>query len=186
MLELIQQGKITEAIIMFLLELFITAAAYLCLPAIFCIVEHNKGTTYDLKTIKKITVINGACIWFVFQLIRYNIIGETETSVSGVLLWSFAAYWMMKKVLFKSEIVLENDENKKETEIEILNKKAQKRFEINKKIARIYIFIFMTFVFFASLYCVFQLLDGNRILEMLYFPFHIGSFYMMLFWRRNS
>ena len=56
---------------------------------------------------------------------------------------------------------------------------------MKEKLARIYIFIFMLFTFGASLYCVFQLLGGHKALQALYFPLHVGSFYMMLFWRRK-
>lgn len=56
---------------------------------------------------------------------------------------------------------------------------------MKEKIARVYIFIFMIFVFVTSLYCVYQLLDGHKALQILYLPIHIGSFYMMLFWRRK-
>ena len=56
---------------------------------------------------------------------------------------------------------------------------------MKEKFARVYIFIFMTFVFGSSLYCVIQLLDGHEALQAIYFPLHIGSFYMMMFWRRK-
>ena len=127
MLELIQQGKIAELITIIALSTIITAIAYLFIPTIFCIVEHNKRHSYNLKTIKKITIINGACIWFIFQIIRYNA-GETGTS-AAVVLWSGIAYWMMKKILLEKDIELKSDEaeNDEKAELEIVNKNEKKR-----------------------------------------------------------
>lgn len=117
-----------DTIISLMLDLFITVIAYLFIPTIFCIVEHNKRHSYNLKTIKKITIINGACIWFVLQIIRFYS-GETEVSISGVLLWSFVAYWMMKKILLEKDIELKSDEteNDEKIEFEIVNKKEKNR-----------------------------------------------------------
>lgn len=118
-----------DTLISLMLDLFITVIAYLFIPTIFCIVEHNKGHSYNLKTIKKITIINGACIWFVLQIIRFYS-GETEVSISGVLLWSFVAYWMMKKILLEKDITPENNDeadNEEKIEFEIVNKKEKNR-----------------------------------------------------------
>lgn len=117
-----------DTLISLMLELFITVIAYLFIPTIFCIVEHNKRHSYNLKTIKKITIINGACIWFVLQIIRFYS-GETEVSISGVLLWSFVAYWMMKKFLLEKDIELKSDEaeNNEKIEFEIVDKNEKKR-----------------------------------------------------------
>ena len=118
-----------DTIISLMLDLFITVIAYLFIPTIFCIVEHNKHHSYNLKTIKKITIINGACIWFVLQIIRFYS-GETEVSISGVLLWSFVAYWMMKKFLLEKDITPENNdeaENDQKIEFEIVDKNKKKR-----------------------------------------------------------
>ena len=117
-----------DTIISLMLDLFITVIAYLFIPTIFCIVEHNKHHSYNLKTIKKITIINGACIWFVLQIIRFYS-GETEVSISGVLLWSFVAYWMMKKFLLEKDIELKSDEaeNNEKIEFEIVDKNKKER-----------------------------------------------------------
>lgn len=57
---------------------------------------------------------------------------------------------------------------------------------MKQKLARIYIFIFMLFTFFSSLSCMYKLLDGHEALQTIYFLLHIGSFYMMMFWRPNN
>lgn len=123
MMELIQQGKIAELIITFLLDLFIAIIAYLLVPTIFCIAGYNANRSYSLKTIKKIVFINGACVWFIIQIIRFYI-GETKLSISGVLLWSWVAYWMMKKFLLEKNA---ESENGNEIEFEIVNKNEKKR-----------------------------------------------------------
>lgn len=57
---------------------------------------------------------------------------------------------------------------------------------MKEKLARVYIIIFTLFTFGASLYCMYQLLDGHEALQTLYFLLHIGSFYMMMFWRPHN
>jgi hypothetical protein len=133
-----------------MLDLFITVIAYLFIPTIFCIVEHNKRHSYNLKTIKKITIINGACIWFVLQIIRFYS-GETEVSISGVLLWSFVAYWMMKKFLLEKDIELKSDEaeNNEKIEFEIVDKNEKKR---SFKVPLIIVSILLILSFALNLY----------------------------------
>ena len=127
MLDLIQQGKIAELLITIALSIIITAVAYLLVPTILCIVGYNTHRSYSLKTIKKIMIINSACVWFIFQIIRYNA-GETGTSVA-VVLWSGVAYWMMKKFLLEKDIALENDEaeSDEKIELEIVDKNKKER-----------------------------------------------------------
>lgn len=139
-----------DTIISLILDLFITVIAYLFIPTIFCIVEHNKRHSYNLKTIKKITIINGACIWFVLQIIRFYS-GETEVSISGVLLWSFVAYWMMKKILLEKDIELKSDEAEKDEKIEfeIVDKNEKKR---SFKIPLIIVSILLILSFALNLY----------------------------------
>lgn len=134
MLELIQQGKIAELIISLIFDFILTVIAYLLVPAIFCIAGYNANRSYSLKTIKKIVFINGGCVWVILQIARFYL-GETRASMSGVLLWSFVAYWMMKKILFKKDITPENNdeaeddeaENDRKIEIEIVDKNKKKR-----------------------------------------------------------
>ena len=78
-----------------IISLIITAAAYLIVPTIFIAINRP----YSLSTIKKIVIINGACVWLIFQIIRTNA-GVTGTS-AAVFLWSSVAYWMMKKILLR-------------------------------------------------------------------------------------
>lgn len=139
-----------DTLISLMLDLFITVIAYLFIPTIFCIVEHNKRHSYNLKTIKKITIINGACIWFVLQIIRFYS-GETEVSISGVLLWSFVAYWMMKKFLLEKDIELKSDEaeNNEKIEFEIVDKNEKKR---SFKVPLIIVSILLILSFALNLY----------------------------------
>lgn len=117
-----------DTIISLLLDLFITVIAYLFVPTFFCIAGYNTNRSYSLKTIKKIVFINGGCVWFILQIIRFYS-GETEVSISGVLLWSFVAYWMMKKILLEKDIELKSDEteNDEKVEFEIVDKNKKTR-----------------------------------------------------------
>lgn len=134
MLELIQQGKIAELIISLIFDLILTVIAYLLVPAIFCIAGYNANRSYSLKTIRKIVFINGGCVWVILQIARFYL-GETRASMSGVLLWSFVAYWIMKKFLLKKDVTPENNdeveddeaENDQKIEFEIVDKNKKRR-----------------------------------------------------------
>ena len=82
-----------------LLSILITAVAYLTVPVIFSVIGYKSNHQYSLSIIRKIVIINGACVWLIFQIIRINA-GDTGTS-SAVFLWSAVAYWIMKKILLK-------------------------------------------------------------------------------------
>ncbi len=80
-----------EIFLTYLVDLIITVFAYLLVPTIFCI--STKRLT--LPKIKKIVIINGAIVWLIFMIIRIEA-GIDGTNLS-VLLWSYIAYFMMKK-----------------------------------------------------------------------------------------
>lgn len=112
-----------------------TAVVYLLVPAIFCIVGYNTHRSYSLKTIRKIVFINGGILWVIFYAMQYIIIRETKPSVSAAVIWSFVAYWMMKKILLKKDVTPENNdeveddeaENDQKIEFEIVDKNKKKR-----------------------------------------------------------
>ena len=112
-----------ELILPFIFSTIKTAIAYLIVPAILCIVGYNTKRSYSLKTIQKIIIINGGCLWIIFYAMQYFIIGETKPSVSAAFIWSVVAYWIMKKILLEKDIKSENND---EIEFEIVdkNKKA--------------------------------------------------------------
>ena len=111
-----------ELILSLIFSTIKTAIAYLIVPTILCIVGYNTKRSYSLKTIQKIMIINGVCLWIIFYAIQYNISGETNPSVSAAIIWSCVAYWMMKKFLLEKSVKSEND-NKIEFEIVDKNKK---------------------------------------------------------------
>lgn len=86
-----------EFVLSLVISLFITAVAYLIVPIIFCIIGYKTYRSYSIKTIRKIVIINGACVWLLFQIISISA-GETDAS-PAVFLWSAVAYWLMKKFL---------------------------------------------------------------------------------------
>ena len=75
----------------FVVNLFITVAAYLTIPAILCLLRIE----FSPKQIKWIVGINGFCVWLLFMIVRITN-GEDGTS-AAVILWSGVAYWMMNK-----------------------------------------------------------------------------------------
>lgn len=85
-----------ELIMYFIISLIITAAAYLAFPVIFSLIRNKLSRPYSRKTIWLIVIINGACVWTIFQIIRINA-GETGTG-AAVFLWSAVAYWVMTKI----------------------------------------------------------------------------------------
>lgn len=74
-----------------LLDLFITAIAYLLVPLIIYISEKK----LTLPQIKKVIIINGICVWIIFMVIR------AEMGIDGasyaVLLWSSVGYALLKR-----------------------------------------------------------------------------------------
>lgn len=134
-----------------------TAVVYLLVPAIFCIVGYNTHRSYSLKTIRKIVFINGGILWVIFYAMQYIIIGETKPSVSAAVIWSFVAYWMMKKILLKKDITPDNNdeaeddeaENDQKIEFEIVDKNKKKR---SFKIPLIIVSILLILSFAFNLY----------------------------------
>lgn len=108
----------------FIIGAVITAVAYLIVPAIFCLIGRDTNRFFSLKTIKKIVIINGLCVWLIFQIIRLNS-GET-VNVIPLFIWSGVAYWFMRKIMlkktandgennsYKEPVDLFGDANKKE------------------------------------------------------------------------
>lgn len=119
-----------DTIISLIPGLIITAIAYLLVPAILCIIGYNTHRSYSIKTIRQITIINGGILWIIFYAIQYNVYGETNPKVSAAVIWSFVAYWIMKKILLEKDITPENNdeaENEEKIEFEIVNKKEKNR-----------------------------------------------------------
>ena len=119
-----------DTIISLIPGLIMTAVVYLLVPAIFCIIGYNTHRSYSLKTIRKIVFINGGILWVIFYAMQYIIIGEAKPSVSAAVIWSFVAYWMMKKILLEKDITPENNdkaENDQKIELEIVDKNEKTR-----------------------------------------------------------
>lgn len=74
----------------FLLNLALTAAAYLCVPTIIAF----RGKKRTAKQIKRIVIINGAIVWLIFAIIRAE--NNIQGSGASVFLWSAVAYWLLK------------------------------------------------------------------------------------------
>ena len=144
MLELIQQGKIAELIISLIFDLILTAIAYLLVPTIICIVGYYSKRSYSIKTIKRIVLINGACVWLTLQIISISL-GEIGVS-AAVFIWSGLAYWLMRKILYKKSAEPKNDT---EIEFEIVNKSKKAR---SFKIPFIIVSILLVLSFGLNLY----------------------------------
>lgn len=86
-----------DFVISLVISLIITAFAYLLVPIIVCIIGRRSLRLFSKKTIRKIVIINGVCVWLIFQIIRL-IQGDTGIS-TAVFLWSAVAYWIMNKSL---------------------------------------------------------------------------------------
>lgn len=86
-----------ELITSFIFNAIITAVAYLIVPVIFCVIGLETKRKYSLSTIRKIVIVNGACVWLLFRIIQAEM-GDIRTG-AAVFLWSGVAYWMMKKFL---------------------------------------------------------------------------------------
>lgn len=86
-----------ELLIALLVDIFVTAIAYLLVPIIIIFTEKR----YALSKIKKIVIINGLCVWLIFTIVRIEL-GIDGTSLA-VFLWSYVAYLMMKKKCLKND-----------------------------------------------------------------------------------
>lgn len=124
-----------ELITSFIFNAIITAVAYLIVPVIFCVIGLETKRKYSLSTIRKIVIVNGACVWLLFRIILIST-GETGSG-AAVFLWSGVAYWMMKKFCLEKEIKNEEpvkpkeDNYNKEPVNPFLNiDKKEKRYKI--------------------------------------------------------
>lgn len=79
----------------FFLDLFITICGYLLIPAILCILRKE----LTLSQIKRIAIVNGICVCFIFIFLCIEITGKG--SAGGALLWPYVSYSMMKKFCLK-------------------------------------------------------------------------------------
>ena len=104
-------------------NIILTFFCYMLVPTIIA----GTGRKFTKKQIKKIVIINGAVVWFLFRIISISLNGESGSG-SAVFLWSSVAFFLMKKYC------LENfDDNKpiKETvitqveEVNLTNTQAQ-------------------------------------------------------------
>lgn len=73
-------------------NLLITAVGYLIVPLIIIII----GRKYSESKLKKITIINGIAVWFIFSIISINAGGEASKGTATIL-WTFLGYFWMKK-----------------------------------------------------------------------------------------
>ena len=74
-----------------LLNISITAAAYLIVPLLIVIM----GKSLTISQIRTITIINGICVWLVFAIIREN--EGIEGSGAAVFLWASVGHAILKK-----------------------------------------------------------------------------------------
>ncbi len=81
-----------DLLIDLLISVSITAIAYLFVPMILCISKKQ----LTLSQIRKIVIINGFCVWLIFQIIRIE--NGMDGNSAAVFLWSFVAYKVMKKL----------------------------------------------------------------------------------------
>lgn len=80
-----------EFLITLLVNLFITAIAYLLVPIIILISEKK----LTLPQIKKTVIINGICVWLIFMVIRAEM--GTDATSAAVFLWSYIGYALLKR-----------------------------------------------------------------------------------------
>ena len=81
-----------EILFLILCDLVITVLFYLLVPVIISL-RHKPLTK---KQIKRIVIINGIVVWFIFQIITLELTGEASKS-GAVFLWSAVASGILKK-----------------------------------------------------------------------------------------
>lgn len=85
-------------VIYFLASLIITVFGYLLVPVIYCI----KKSKLSQKQIKRICIINGIVVWFIFQIIAISLYDDASSG-GAVFLWSAVAYHLLKKHCLNDE-----------------------------------------------------------------------------------
>ncbi len=105
----------SEIILSLIINLAVTAFGYLLVPVLYCI----KGDSLTPKQIKKIIIINAACVWILCWFIQYYYTGEAKAS-GAVFLWSWVGFIIMKKRLCES--CIQNNSHQTKTEPTFVNK----------------------------------------------------------------
>lgn len=82
----------------FILNLIITALAYLLVPAIIAI----SGEKYSDKKLKRIIIVNCILVWIFFRIFQ-TALGDEPSSIAVVLLWGGIGYWMLIECNLKAE-----------------------------------------------------------------------------------
>lgn len=82
---------VMESLVSFLLDLIVTVCLYLLVPAIYCIRKQK----LPISKIKRIAIVNGACVWLFFSIVRAS--AGIEGTSAAVFMWSAVGYLLMKK-----------------------------------------------------------------------------------------
>lgn len=86
-----------ELVLSLIINTFLTASAYLCVPVIIGFISKKRSA----KQIKRIIIINGVVVWFIFALIRAE--NNLQGSGASVFLWSAVAHRILKARCLKKE-----------------------------------------------------------------------------------
>lgn len=79
-------------VINFLSNLLLTAFAYLIIPILISL----SGMDYNLKSIKKLVVLNAIAVWIILSVWLAEVVGVGAAG-SSVFLWSYVAYRMLAR-----------------------------------------------------------------------------------------
>lgn len=82
----------------FILNLIITALAYLLVPAIIAI----SGKKYSDKKLKRIVIVNCILVWILFRIFQIAL-GDEPSSSAAVFLWGGIGYWILIECNLKAE-----------------------------------------------------------------------------------
>ena len=88
----------SDLLLILLINLIITAVAYLLVPVILVVV----GKQYEKKTIRKIAFINAFVVYILFIMLN-SAIGDGNASIGAFVLWGSVGHFLLKKKCLAEE-----------------------------------------------------------------------------------
>ena len=82
-----------------IMDILITFIGYLLVPATLAVTDKK----YDIKTIKRINIINCAVAWVLFRVLQAALGSEVTAGAGPLFLWGSISYIILKKYCLKSE-----------------------------------------------------------------------------------
>ena len=82
-----------EIVLNLLISICFTAFLYMLVPLILIL----RGKQYPTKMLKKIAIINGVIVWFIFRIIQVE--QGIESTGAAVFLWAWVGYRLLAQNL---------------------------------------------------------------------------------------